>query len=284
MEAEEDKRLGMTDRSDDRSAMPVEPLTHRNAEGTVYQRMDAVETQIHAALALSSQRLRERVAISDQQSGEFLQEECLVYLIRHYHRLQERYLVSDLAEALLARCARTIDSNLRALGDEAREDGAQDVVEQLFQQIMDLESDRGDFFQVRFWAGLQRLRTRAFGRQLTLRKRVQATVRFSSVAGYSQDSGEEGDPVVQPGDEANVSVPSGEATVVQNDVIRDALGRLDEPFRSAFLLKHYEGWPIEHQDPTVQTISRLYGKDPRTIRNWLRKANEVLALWRGEQQ
>lgn len=276
--------MRVTIRDDDQSDPPVEPLTHRNLDGKIYERTARVETQIREAIVLSSQQLRERVAVDDRESGEFLQEECLVYLIRHHYRLGKRDLVSDLSEALLNRCARTINSSLRKLGDEASEEGYQDVVEQVFRQIMDLASDRGDFFQVRFWPALERLRTRAFDRQLKIRDRAQATVRFSSVAGYSQDEGEEGDPVVQPGDGSTISSPSGEATVIQNDVIREALSRLDEPYRSTFLLKHYEGWPIENRDPTVQTISRQFGKDPRTIRNWLRKADEALATWRGEQQ
>jgi transposase-like protein len=33
----------------------------------------------------------------------------------------------------------------------------------------------------------------------------------------------------------------------------------------------------------VRTISRHFGVDPRTIRNWLHRADEALGQWRGEQ-
>jgi len=48
-----------------------------------------------------------------------------------------------------------------------------------------------------------------------------------------------------------------------------------------FVLRHYEGWPIEDKDPSVPTISRHFQRTPRTIRNWMREAENVLAAWRG---
>ncbi len=63
---------------------------------------------------------------------------------------------------------------------------------------------------------------------------------------------------------------------------REALALLDEPMRTAFVLRHYEGWPIEDRDETVPTISRYFNKTPRTIRNWMTTAEQALAAWRGE--
>lgn len=262
----------------------IEPLTHRNADGMVYRREPMVERQITGALALSPDRLRERAAVADQQAGEYLQEECLVYLIRHYHRAGDSALVSDLSAALLRRCAKLIEGHLRRLDAEAARDGYNDVVEWLFAPILDLASDRGDFLQVRFWPALEKLAVRAFNQQLTLSKRAQAAVPLSSLAGYDRDAGDEPERVVRPRDLAAVTSPSGETAVIENDLIRDALSRIDEPFRSAFLLRHYFDWPVEDQDPAVRTISRHFGKDPRTIRNWLKKAEESLQTWRGEQR
>lgn len=266
------------------AGVPIEPLTHRNAEGVVYRREAVVERQITAALTLPPDRLRQRAAVADQQAGEYFQEECLVYLIRHYHRAGDPALVSDLSAALLRRCAKLIEGHLRRLDAEAARDGYNDVVERLFAPILDLASDRGDFLQVRFWPALEKLAVRAFNQQLTLRKRAQAAVPLSWLAGYDRDSGDEPEQVVWPRDLAAVTSPSGETAVIEDDLIRDALSRIDEPFRSAFLLRHYFDWPVEDQDPAVRTISRHFGKDPRTIRNWLKKAEESLQTWRGEQR
>lgn len=267
--------------SHDREAgAPIEPLTRRNAAGVVYRREPVVERQIAEALRLPPDRLRERAAVSDQHAPDYLKEECLVYLLRRYQRAGERRLVSDLAEALLRRCANLINARLCSLDAG---DGYYDVVERLFGQILDLDSDRGDFLQVRFWPALDKLAVRAFNQQLTQRKRAQVTVPLSSLAGYDRDDGDEPGQVARPRDLAAIAAPSGEAAVLADDLIRDALSRVDEPFRSAFLLRHYFDWPIEDQDPAVRTISRHFGKDPRTIRNWLKKADEALQAWRGEQ-
>lgn len=261
-----------------------EPLTHRNSAGEVYQRQSVVEQQIVAAIRLGPDDLRVRAALDYQTSPDFLKEECLVYLIRHYHRAGERRLVSDLSEALLRRCVKVIERHLRSLDGEAARDGYSDVVERLFGAILDLGSDRGDFLQVRFWPALEKLAIRAFHQQLTLHKRAQSTVPISSLAGYDRDEDEEAGRVVRSRGGTEVVVPSDEPAAIRQDLIRDALSRIDEPFRSAFLLRYYVGWPVEDQDPSVRTISRHFGKDPRTIRNWLRKAEEALERWRGEQQ
>lgn len=266
------------------SGGPIEPLTHCNADGEVYQRPPAVERQIAAALALPAEPLLERAQVADQQAAEYLQEECLVCLIRHYHRAGVSGLVSDLSAVLLRRCAKLIEGHLRRLGPEAAEEGYNDVVERLFAPILDLTSDRGDFLQVRFWPALEKLAVRAFNRQLTLHKRAQAAVPLSSLAGYDRDGGDEPERIVHPRDQAAVISPASETAVIENDLIRNALSRIDEPFRSAFLLRHYFDWPVEDQDPAVRTISRHFGKDPRTIRNWLKKVEESLQTWRGEQR
>ena len=47
---------------------------------------------------------------------------------------------------------------------------------------------------------------------------------------------------------------------------------------------HYGGWPIESSDPTAPSLSRYFGKSPRTIRLWLQQAERVLEDWRGENK
>ena len=196
-------------------------------------------------------------------------------MIRHYHQAENRQCFDDLSECLLTRCATLINSTLSRLGADWQEDGCSEVVVELFDRILDLDSDRGDFLQVRFWVVLKRLTVQVFRKML---KVEQSTIPLASLAGY------DGEDVATA--EVEVPAPSTHATrsveseVVDSIVIQDALSQLDEPIRSAFLLRHYAGWPIEDQDPSVRTISRHFGKTPRTIRNWLASAEERLAAWR----
>lgn len=260
----------------DSSCLP-EPLTRRNAGGDVYQRLATVDRQIQDTLRLESEELRRRLEIRDEASPDFLKEEALVYLIRYYRRVGNRQHVNDLSTCLVNRCAKLIYGSLGSLGPDARDDGYSEVVEELFAKILDLDSDRGDFLQVRFWVVLERITVDIFRKQVN-------RLELETTGGYDQetiDTLTQQGAVVVPTAFASRSV---ESKVIDRVLIEAALHQLEEPFRSAYLLHHYWRWPIEDKDPTVQTISRRFGKTPRTIRNWLSRADERLAPWRGEQK
>lgn len=262
----------------DQARSTVEPLTHRNLDGAVYQRDPAVEQQLAEALRLPPSQWRARADIADRAAVGYLQEEALVYLIRAARRTGNTQVVSDLADALQRRCQSLIYKHLLALGQDAADEGHSEVVTQLFELILD-ESDRADFYQVRFWYALDKLATRAFQRLLKDTNRRKQTISISDVAGYEHEADEDRRVVQAP----ELATPSDESVVITNDLMRDALNHIDEPYRTAFLLRHYAGWPTEDQDPAVQTISKYFKKDPRTIRNWLKRAEDALQQWRGEQ-
>ena len=147
------------------SCLP-QPLTRRNADGQVYQRLPVVDRQIEEALGLDDADLRNRLGVRDEESPAFLKEESLVYLIRHHHRAGNQEAVNDLTECLLRRCATWIDSKLRGLKPNLREDGNSAVVAEVFDRILDLASDRGDFLQVRFWMNLRRITVSVYWKQV----------------------------------------------------------------------------------------------------------------------
>ena len=254
-----------------------QPLTRRNADGEVYQRLAAVDRQIKEAIGLDHEELRRCLEVSDDDPSAFLKEESLVYLIRHYHKAGNQEFVNDLAECLLKRCATWIDGNLGSLREGLRGDGNSSVVAEVFDRILDLTSDRGDFLQVRFWVVLKRITVDVFWKQVN-------QFDTESSGDYDQaaiDTLTQQGAVVVP---TTFAVRSVESEGVDNVLIEVALRQLEEPIRSAYLLRHHRGWPIEDRDPAVQTISRHFGKTPRTIRNWLARADERLEAWRGEQQ
>ena len=253
-----------------------QPLTHRNAAGEVYQRLTAVDRQIQEALSLDYEELRGRLEVCDKASLAFLKEESLVYLIRHFHRAGNQEFVNHLAKCLLTRCATWIDGKLSGLRTDLREDGNLGVVAEVFDRILDLTNDRGDFLQVRFWMGIERITVDVFRKQVN---------QFDTESSGDYDQATIDDLAQQ----GAVMVPTAsagrpvESEAIDNVLIEAALHQLEEPIRSAYLLRHHKDWPVEDKDPAVQTISRHFGKTPRTIRNWLSKADEILEAWRGEQ-
>jgi DNA-directed RNA polymerase specialized sigma24 family protein len=275
---------------DDPPPVVLEPLTRRNRAGDLYVRPADIERQVLAALPLSRDELRRRAAVSDRGSPEYLKEESLVHLLRHHHRHGDEGRVSDLSAALVRRTTRIIRKRLWSLGNEALEEGYAEVVTRFFGKILDVASDRADFYEVRFWVALERLCIQVFGLQLVELERRQKEVSFAQVPGYEDDDGDEAEPETKgvrlsEADKRRTSSPSSEEPTVDSDRAREArriaITQLEEPFRSAYMLRHYHGWPIEDQDPNVPTISRHFRKTSRTIRNWLEQAEEVLANWRG---
>jgi len=277
---------------DDDPPALLEPLTRRNRAGKLYLRESDVERQILTSLPVSCEELRRRTEISDRGSADYLTEECLVYLVRHYHRGGDEQRVSHLCSVLVRRATRIIHKRLRSLGPEAVDEGYSQIVTRLFSKILDISTDHADFFQVRFWLGLDRLCIRVFSIQLADLDRLRTEVPFSQVPGYEDDN-DEAEPETKSvrlseEDKQRVSSSSGEKAILGRDLAREArqivFTQLDEPFRSAYMLRHYHRWPIEDQDPNVPTISRHFGKTPRMIRNWLAKAEEILSNRRGGQK
>lgn len=274
--------------------MHVRPLTHRNKQGEVYQRTEAVEERIRSALCLKPAAMIEKAQIRDYKAPNYLREECLVYLIREYKSRGERRVVEELSAILLQRCSKYINEGVQNLHSEDGDHSARvehafrDVVKELFDQILDLESDRGDFLQVRFWTVVEKLRIRAFNRYLEDLNRAKDVVTWDSVAGYEQGSGE-GEERRSRRRRASDSEPpqedglSAEQKAAYLDASREALDHVEEPYRTAFVLRHYYDWPIETEDSRLPSISRYFGKTPRTIREWLKRAKETIERWKGER-
>ncbi|MXZ23467.1 MAG: sigma-70 family RNA polymerase sigma factor [Caldilineaceae bacterium SB0665_bin_21] len=260
----------------DSSCLP-EPLTRHNQAGVVYERLPTVDRQIRDALELDLGGLQRCCEETDEASPNYLKEESLVYLIRYYRKVGNRQYVDDLSTYLVKRCAKSIYSWLGGLEADERDDGYSEVVEKLFTRILDLNSDRGDFLQVRFWVVLERLTVDVFNKKVN-------QLRYQSTGGYDLeriDTLTQQGAVVVPATSPSRSV---ESEAINKVLLQEALDQLEEPIRSAYLLRHYAEWPIEDRDPTIRTISRRFDKTPRTIRNWLSKANEILKIWRGEQK
>lgn len=251
----------------------VHSLTHRNAEGVLYTRAPEVERQIARALRLRPNQVITQAQRDDQDAADYLQEEAIVYLIRAAHRREDRVMVDALFTVLLRRCERLFKRQLGSLGAQAFDDAYGECVLALAEQILDLDNDRGDFFQVRFWWALKQRVVSTFSRSAKGQQRTDYTV---SLADEQQD---DDDPVKR-----GTVLTDPELSAIDRVEYHEGLNSIEEPYRTAFVLRYYYGWPTEDDNPTVPTISRHLNKTSRTIRNYLRRADEALVAWRGGQQ
>jgi DNA-directed RNA polymerase specialized sigma24 family protein len=143
-------------------------------------------------------------------------------------------------------------------GRETREDLARDILLVVIEGVMSLAAEQ-EFWECRFWTCFDR-RARTVLRDM---RRGSAEVALDDRA--------ETDPRLPAGAEISVEVRA---------VAAEALGSLPEPLRTAFILKHYAGYQEESGDPDEQTIARALGVTGRSVRNYLRRAERILAEWR----
>lgn len=261
------------------SRPPLDPLTRRNLKGELYRRLPEVEFQIGRALNEDPARVIECADVRDREASGYLQEEALVYLLRHFRRTDREDLVATVSEILLRRCSKRIHEHLKSLEFEARREAFRQVVAELFTPILDVESDRGDYLQVRFWDVVTKRSVTAFNRAVDEARRQRISVRMQEFAGEEVDDLEH----AEDGPRASAlreGVIAGGISPEEYALLQAALGAVEEPFRTAFVLHYAEGWQISSKNPDEPTLSKLFNKTPRTIQNWLRHAEAVLKEWR----
>jgi len=238
----------------DQGEMPtVRPLTRCNAEGRLYERLPKVQREIEAVMGLG---IEELLALADT-----LNDETLVYLIRERRRAQEWSEACLLSEVLLKRCRAMLNSNLLGLIPLVRDEVIERVISQLFSKICTLEDDRGDFLQVRFGRALRRLRETSF---------QQCAYTLAQHALEQADSSTSPfDPQQWPEDKMAFS-----------EAVDGLYAIKDEHHRLAYALRYVVEMPVESEDPDVPTISQELKVSPRTVRNWLKQAEDQIATWR----
>lgn len=265
----------------------VQPLTDRKG-GQRYERDPAVEVEIASVLSLSPVALIARAGIRDRKSADFLREETLVYFIRAYHAAGRQAVVTELTEALLARCARWIVRRLRALGlrQQDAEEAYFEVVRVVITAITDLSSGRGDFHQVRFAKVLKLKVVTAFDKQLREVERVQQQVPFNAATDSTEEEVEDGD-IDRSGFRAEAADPSraddalldAEEGTERRALLNAVLGAIgNRKHREAFVLQRLEGWQITADDPDEPCLVRHFKvKSPKTIYNWIKQAEADIA-------
>ena len=263
------------------SAAEIRPLMGRDSDGNLYKRSEEVERQIREALDLGTDELIERIRIRDYEAPEYLQEECIVYLIREF-ALQSgpraRQMVSKLSEGLIGRFAKHLNDRLGGLSKKSdRDEAFNAVVAKLFDEIADLDSDRGDFFQVRFWVRLGHFAIDEFRKRSDFIKLRQKHDSLEELAQYEESDDEitTNDPLK---DEQAIS-PENRAS--WEDLESRALAQIGEPHRTAYILRYKMEWltETEKEDEPI-TISEYFDVTPRTVRRWLKKAEEELKAWK----
>ncbi len=250
----------------------VRPLTRRYVDtGAPYERLPEVEAQVRHVLALEGTALAAELR-HDYKSPAHIKDETLCYLIRERVRADRHEEASAVTEVLLRRVAGMIRQRVVSGGvdERHREDCEGEIVSQLLTELYDVETDRGDFAQVRFGLYFKRLSYLVIH---NFRQLQQCERQAESVISTQDDRAEEIDLLDTLAEERALSAE-------ERVLLRDALARLPDTLRAPFLLRYFDGWQIESDSPTEPSISRRLNVTPRTVRNRLRDAEAILRRWR----
>lgn len=283
----------MTTVTTDPPAHVLPPLTRND-----YERSEEIVDHVQAALSLSRSGLMSRAQVHDKDHTLFIGEEALVCLIRHYHLRGDALVVERLSEALVRRITGPIKRWLWEVGfrsddeDDAMSEAYQETIVRLFGGspsrddkerreggILDLDSDKSDFAQVRFWIFLQGRTTDASRIIGVARGRRAKNIDINDLAGHAPNGDTESRGESPSENWDDLSPWKTLAQQHEEDALRRAVRGLSNspvPLRDVMRLRHFDRWQIESGDAGVVTLSTHFERTPKTIRSWLRKAEKQL--------
>jgi predicted DNA-binding protein (UPF0251 family) len=240
----------------------AKPLT-KKIKGTdcVLQRDKCIDAEIDEALALSSDRLKLRLAIRKIGERGFLRSETLLHLTRHFIRNENKLLGTTVITVLFERC----EANLKSTISEALPD-ANSIRESVMEQFAtligqdgnDTTANRLDAFECRFNRYFKFLRLDAIDKETRLSNRL-------AISGEAELSGREGteaalDRLVAHKKSPNPHeeyAPSPEEILIAKDGLT-AINRLPERERKALILVQILGYKpneaAKRLGVTVRTI------------------------------
>jgi len=250
------------------SGINLSPLIHRDKEGVLLKRAPDVDAQIHDALVLTPAELVRR-AEKEAQDPEFLKDEALVYLIRAFHKSGNKDITNQLSEILIRRWTPFIHSKFNGFVDT--EDAFCAVIKILFTHILFRDDGRGDFLQVKFGLHLKRIIVSVFRIHQDKKEKESSTFTFSELSNEEDEDAE-----------WDESIESEDLSLEDRVFIDQAVTVLTGHLQEVYILRHKYNFQIDSIDPNEPTLSKYFGKTPKTIHNWLKQADEILNKWQGE--
>jgi RNA polymerase sigma factor (sigma-70 family) len=231
-------------------------------QGDGRSREAVVERQIMRLLAAAPNELRHFLQNTDRETPDFVQEETLVYLLRHKIRCGDTQAAGDIAEQLSERSAGFILRLVavwKSLSDSQREDCIADVTSQMWLDLFNLSASC-EFWEIRFWLCLRRRTLNCIQKYRVLNENEYQPPPVADNEGQETDALER--------------IPASERFSPElQALLKDALEALPDKERKVFVLYHLHQW-------TQDQIAERLDMTDRTVRNVLGRVDKRLAEWR----
>jgi hypothetical protein len=282
----------------------IEPLRKRRSDGTLYRRRDAVETELQE---LEKLELAHVVALAREPttSGEdSISCEALMHVLRREVRSTRTDAatagaIDALTAVLTHRCARIVSHGLGGYDEIDRPPIIEDVMDSVVDAIVE-DSDAADYAEVNFNDWLMHRRLDA------IRKHTRTAARMEHLGDAVEklaDDDAHTDPVDRDAQDdrtpetvyalnevkerATLPPCMASADLSPDDQYRIAamIKKADLPAHilNAFLAHHYLAIPIESRDSGQYTLVKHFGKSEKTIRLWIKRAEEAFTRLRDER-
>lgn len=240
-----------------------------------YQLSAEVTVQIEAALQMDPELLLSNAEITDFTSPAYLKDETIAYLFCEFSSKEKDYLVNKITEILLRRIKKVVVSTFPLVSESVLEQIFEEIVGKFFIKLLDSENKSGDYYLIRFQDGVYKLAIGAYRKWKRL-KLVKPLSEYLREGENEEDL--EGRLNYLIAFHSNPEFPTDSQII-----IKDGLEQLTDNLRIVYILRKYWGWPIESLDPQIITLSTYFDRTPKTIRNWLKQAEDSLSKWRGAE-
>lgn len=247
------------------------PLCKNKPDGTPYFRRDKVEAEIQALAGTSTAELERRASLWHVSDPEFVSPEALLYFVRTTDAGAHR---DKLTEKLLGRVSRRVPL-VADSGSGTVSLTKMNIREEVYDHFVDLllsdrdqYDDRLDYYEVNFNGAVAADRRDASARHW---KHENRTTEFES---------EDGEVSAQVESAAGKYDPFDPDVLDKKDyrlLLDDAIDSLPELQRRIVVMWRQD-IPIESNDPSVVSISKVLGKSEKTIRTHRDKAFASLKL------
>ena len=247
------------------------PLRKHRPDGTPYFRRDEVEAEIQALAGISTDELERRAGLWRVSEPGFVSPEALLYFARNVGAGPHR---DKLTEKLLLRVVRRVPSIANA-GSKTVSLTKMNIREDVRDHFVDLllsdrnhYDDRLDYYEVNFNNAVAADRRDANGRHWKQENRT-AEVETEDGEVFAHVESAVGD--YNPFDADELDKKD------YRFLLNEAIDSLPE-FQRRIVVMWRQDIPIESNDPSVKSISKVLGKSEKTIRTHRDKAFASLKL------
>jgi len=260
----------------------IPPLRKRTREGKLYSRPAEIENAILELLDLQFEEFIRRAKNQNRSHPEYVPSEVLVHRIRETRNNNSDEQFNALYSVLFERINQSSPrAGFRVIGGSGEVGHINDVREYVTDKFVNLivkdkneYEEKLDIFEARFDRALGMLRKDAFRK--VMRYEEPLTPLEYDEYGDIQDEVEEISALINP------PLMTLDEQITYRTRIRSAIDNLPEMERRVIIMLEAD-LPIESKNPDEQTISRLLGCTPKTVRNRRDRAIQRIRKALGEE-